>query len=216
MADETTDPRRLQMVNAQLRTSDINDLDILAAFEKVPREKFVRRGQESLAYADGEAPAWGPKGRNLLSPRALGLLLKTAAPKSGERALTVGAGSGYAAALLAELGLSVVALESDATAARAATQDYPQIEHVEGPLDHPPPLKGRFDVIVINGAFETPPDALVAALADNGRLVGVDARSGAKRVALFERSGEGVSERTLYDACADVLPGLASAPAFAF
>ena len=210
------DPRRLQMVNAQLRTSDVNDLDILAAFERVPRERFVRRGQESLAYADGEAPSWGPKGRNLLSPRALGLLLKAAAPVAGERALTVGAGSGYAAALLAEMGLTVLALETDATSARAATQNYPGIEHVDGPLDHAPPLKGPFDVILINGAFETPPDALVAALAENGRLVGIDARSGAKRVALFERSGEGVSERTLYDAAGDVLPGFARAPAFVF
>jgi protein-L-isoaspartate(D-aspartate) O-methyltransferase len=216
MADEKADARRLQMINGQLRTSDVNEFEILSAFAAVPRERFVAPGQEALAYADGEVAASGPKGRKLLSPRTLGLLLKCASPSAGERALVVGGGSGYAAALLAALGLDVVALETDATAARAATARAVRIEHAEGQLTSPPAGKGPFDVILLSGAFEVEPEALIASLSEGGRLVGLDARSRAKRIVVFERSGGGISERAFYDAAADVLPGFFRSPEFAF
>jgi len=214
MSDAKSDALRLQMINAQLRTSDVNDLDLLSAFAEVRREDFVAPAQRGLAYADCEVLSSGPPGRKLLSPRTLGLMLKIAAPAKGERALTVGGGSGYCAALLAALGLDVVALETDAGAARAA--GLSGVACVEGPLTEPPAGKGPFDVIIINGAFEAAPERLMGALKDGGRLVGVSARSGAKHIVLFERVGGGVSERALYDGAGDVLPGLARAPAFAF
>jgi protein-L-isoaspartate(D-aspartate) O-methyltransferase len=216
MAIEKADGRRLQMINAQLRTSDINELEILSAFTDVSREKFVAPGLEALAYADGEVAAAGPKGRKLLSPRTLGLLLKCVAPVAGERALVVGGGAGYCAALLAALGLDVVALETDASAARAATAGNARISHVEGGLTEPPAGKGPFDVIVVNGAFEITPNRLIGALSEKGRLVGLSAATTAKRIVLFERSGGGISETALYDAAGDVLPGFARARTFAF
>lgn len=211
MAESKSDALRLQMINAQLRTCDINDLDLLAAFAAVAREDFVAPAQRGLAYADGEVASAGPAGRKLLSPRTLGLLLKCAAPAKGERALVVGGGAGYCAALLVALGLDVVALETDASAARAAKLG--PVEIVEGPLSEPPP--GKFDVIVINGAFEETPQRLIAALREGGRLVALRAGSRVKQIVLFERSGGGVSERGLYDASGDVLPGLARAHVFA-
>jgi protein-L-isoaspartate(D-aspartate) O-methyltransferase len=214
MSDGKTEAQRLQMINSQLRTSDVNDLEQLAAFAAVPREKFVVAAQRPLAYADCEVLSSGPAGRKLLNPRTLGLMVKAAAPAKGERALTVGAGAGYCAALLAALGLEVVALETDSSAARA--QGLAGVECVDGSLTEPPAGKGPFDVIIVNGAFEVAPDHLVAALSPVGRLVGVSARSNAKRIVIFERSGGGVSERSLYDASGDVLPGFARAPAFAF
>jgi len=213
MAIEKADERRLQMINAQLRTSDVNEFEILSAFTDVPREKYVAPGLEALAYADGEVAAAGPKGRKLLSPRTLGLLLKCVAPVAGERALVVGGGSGYCAALLAALGLDVVALETDASAATAGNA---RITHAEGALSEPPAGQGRFDVIVVNGAFEITPDRLIGALSEKGRLVGLSAATRAKRIVLFERSGGGISETALYDAAGDVLPGFGRAQAFAF
>ena len=211
MPDGDSDARRLHMINSQLRTCDINDLDLLAAFGAVPRETFAAVAHPALAYADGEILALGPPGRRLLSPRALGLLLKTAAPVKGERALVVGDGAGYCAALLAWLGLEVVALETDASAARTTG-----VEWVEGRLDAPPAGQRPFDLVVVNGAFEVTPERLIAALKPDGRLVGLTARSNAKRVILFERRGGAVSERELYDAAGDVLPGLSRPERFAF
>ena len=210
MADDMSGAARLQMVNAQLRTSDITEREILAAFAAVPREAFVALGQRALAYADAEVAATGPAGRKLLSPRTLGLLLKSAAPLAGERALSVGGGSGYCAALLKALGLAVTALETDASAARAQLPDG--VAHVDGPLTDPP--GGAFDVIVVNGGFEDTPQRLIAALAPGGRLVGLRARSTAKKLVLFERSGDGISERILFDAAGDVLPGFCARAVF--
>jgi protein-L-isoaspartate(D-aspartate) O-methyltransferase len=205
MSDAKTEAQRLQMINGQLRTSDVNDLELLSAFAAVPRETFAAASQRLLAYADCEVLSLGPAGRKLLSPRTLGLMFKAAAPAKGERALTVGAGAGYCAALLAALGLEVVALETDSSAARAA--GMAGVACVDGALTEPPAGQRPFDVT---------PDGLVAALSPQGRLIGVSARSNAKRLVIFERSGGGASQRSLYDAAGDVLPGFARAPAFAF
>ena len=216
MAEMNSEALRLQMINAQLRTVDVNDLELLEAFAAVPRENFAAPAQKARAYADGEVASSGPAGRKILSARTLGLLLRSAAPEAGEMALTVGAGSGYCAAVLAALGLEVVAMETDSTAAKAALAATFHAEAIDGPLNEPPKGRGPFDVIVINGAYEVTPDALIAGLKEGGRLVGIDARSEPKRIVLFERSGGGVSERALYDAAAEVLPGFARAASFVF
>ena len=212
MADLNGDALRLQMINSQLRTSDVNEQDILEAFAAVPREAFVAPAQRGIAYCDGEIASAGPAGRRLLSPRTLGLLLKCAAPQPGERALVVGGGAGYCAALLARMGLAVVDLETE-SAGPAVSEG---VVRVAGALDTPPAGQGPFDVIVINGAFAVAPETLIDALNDGGRLVGVDARAGSKHIVVYERAGEGVSERAAYDAAADVLPGFARAPGFVF
>ncbi len=214
MTDGNSQALRQHMINGQLRVCDVNDQALLDAFAAVPREHFAAAPQLSLVYADGEIASLGPPGRKLLSPRTLGLLLKTAAPAKGERALVVGGGAGYCAALLAALGLEVVALETDSTAARAA--QMAGVEIAEGPLDEPPAGKGPFDLIVLNGAFEVTPERLIAALRDGGRLVGLNGRTAPKRIVVFERFGAAVSEREVYDAAGDALPGLSRLPAFAF
>lgn len=216
MAEGNSQSLRMQMINAQLRTSDVNDLDLLAAFAAVPREKFVAPAQLSLAYADREVASTGPDGRRLLTPRTLGLMLKAALPRAGERALTVGAGAGYCAAVLAALGLDVVALETDSSAAKAATAGEARIRCVAGPLSEPPEGAGPFDIIVVNGAFEVTPQALIDALKEGGRLVGLSARSETKRIVLFEKIAGGVSQRALFDAPGDLLPGFARPAGFAF
>jgi protein-L-isoaspartate(D-aspartate) O-methyltransferase len=138
-------------------------------------------------------------------------LLQAAAVAPGERALDVAGGSGYSAAILEQMGASVVALESDAgaaDAARRALAGHAGIEVVEGDLASGAQGKGPFDVILVNGAFETRPDALIAQLAEGGRLVGVEApgsagarcskrawrrsrRSAARRALRSDRPGRG-------------------------
>jgi protein-L-isoaspartate(D-aspartate) O-methyltransferase len=209
---------RLRMVNGQLRTSDVNDATVLAAFLAVPREKFVAADSRGLAYLDRDVAAAGAAQRKLLAPRTLARLIQAAAPRRGERALDVGGGSGYSAALLAELGCEVVMLESDAgalVAAREALKANPGVTLTQGDLATGAP-HGPFDVIVINGAYETTPAALIARLAEGGRLVGLDARGGAQCGALIEKLGGNYSERALFDAKAEILPGLGCAPSFAF
>ncbi len=217
-ADGTFD-QRLHMVNGQLRTGDVVDQEVLAAFLETPRERFVERPSAPLAYLDRETLALGAKTRRLLRPLTLARMLQAAAVKAGDRALDVGGGSGYGAALLDFIGASVVTLESDhgaATAARGLLAGRERVTVMEGPLEAGAVHLGPFDVIVVEGAFRVRPDALIGQLADGGRLVGIDAIMGAPQAALYERRGDAVSRRALFETTADTLDGFQPAASFAF
>ncbi len=216
---ETQRERRLAMVNSQLRTGDVVDREVLAAFLETARERFVAPDFVALAYLDREVPARGAKMRQLLPPLTLARMLQAAAVKAGDRALDVGGGSGYGAALLDFMGAKVVALESDAGAAASARQELagrPNVEVVEDPLDAGAANLGPFDVSVVEGAFRICPKALVSQLAEGGRLVGIDACGVSSQAALYEKSGDGVSRRALFETSAQVLDGFQPGVSFAF
>jgi protein-L-isoaspartate(D-aspartate) O-methyltransferase len=206
------------MVNGQLRTGDVVDQEVLAAFLDTPRERFVAPAYASLAYLDRDVPALGAKARRLLSPLTLARMLQATGVKAGDRVLNVGGGSGYGAALVRHIGAKVVALESDPGAAATARLLLAEsdVKVVEGPLDGGADSLGPFDVIVIEGAFRKYPDGLLGLLADGGRLVGVDASMGASQAALYERRREGMSRRALFEAWADTLDGFQPEATFAF
>jgi protein-L-isoaspartate(D-aspartate) O-methyltransferase len=216
---EDTAEQRLQMVNSQLRTGDVVDQEALAAFLDTPREPFVAPECRPLAYLDRETPALGARTRRLLRPLTLARMLQAAAVNAGDRALDVGGGSGYGAALLDAMGAKVVALECDpgaVAAARGLLAGRERVAVVEGPLPDGAASLGPFDVIVVEGAFRVAPDALISQLADGGRLVGIDAILGAPQAALYEKRGGGVSRRALFEAAADVLDGFEPTPGFVF
>jgi protein-L-isoaspartate(D-aspartate) O-methyltransferase len=219
LSAETFEEQRLAMVNGQLRTGDVTDREVLAAFLAVPRERFVAPGFAPVAYVDRDMPALGAKRRRLLSPLTLARMLQAAFVKAGDRTLDVGGGSGYGAAILAFMGSKVVALESDPGAAAAARQELSgraNVTVVEGPLDSGAASLGPFDVIVVEGAFQVSPETLLARLADGGRLVGIDATMGALQAALYEKKGESVSRRALFETTGEVLEGFQRGVSFAF
>ncbi len=210
--------RRQNMVDGQLRTWDVTDQAVLAAFAQIAREAFVAPAFVSLAYLDRQVPALGASERLLLAPMVLAKLIQAAAVRPGERALDVAGGSGYGASILSNLGAEVVVLESDAGAAAAARTLLAvraSVKVVVGDLAEGAP--GRpFDVIVVNGAFERSPAALLDQLAAGGRLVGVDASFGAPKAVLIERIGAVTSRRILFDATAPILRAFTPSPSFAF
>src|SRR5215212_8353496 len=101
---------REAMVENQLRPQGVTDPAVLQAMATVAREKFLPADTQPLAYVD-RAVALG-HGRFLSAPAVLGQLLTQMMPERGHRALVIGAGSGYSAAVLAAMGLKVIALES--------------------------------------------------------------------------------------------------------
>ncbi len=116
------------------------------------------------------------------------------------------------------MGARPVLLELDPGAAAAARQEFGAsgAEVVEGPLDRGAEALGPYDVIVIEGAFAVSPEALIAQLANGGRLVGVDAIMGAPQAALYEKRAGGVSRRALFEAGADLLDGFQPRASFVF
>ena len=111
---------RRAMVDSQLRPEAVTDRGVLAAMATVERERFVPEQARALAYFD--RPLRLAPDRAMMPPAALGRLLSELAPRPGERALVVGSGTGYAAAVLREIGLDVVALESDEALASSARE----------------------------------------------------------------------------------------------
>jgi protein-L-isoaspartate(D-aspartate) O-methyltransferase len=209
--------RRLHMVNSQLRTGGIVDKVVLAAFLEVARQRFVAPEHESLAYLDRELPARGAKFRRLLAPMVLARMFQAVTVAAGDRALDVGGGSGYGAALLAAMGAKVVLLESDAGAAEAAKAElHNHVNVIAGPLDSGAAALGPFDLIVVEGAFGVLPDRLIGVLADPGRLVGIDASSDSSQAVVYEKNGAGISRRVLFETRAHVLDGFRPEASFAF
>lgn len=216
---------RRAMVDSQLRTFDVNDLRLLAAMDEVPRERFVPPGRESLAYSDADVPlddgSGGRERRFMLAPMVLGRLIQALELTPGSKVLEVASGLGYGAAVMAQLGADVVALESDEALGaeagrRLAALGFDQVRLVAGPLEAGWPDGQPYDGILINGAVEVTPRALLDQLADGGRLVCVVGKGRAARATLFVRSGQAFGSRALFDAAAPVLEGFRSEPGFVF
>jgi protein-L-isoaspartate(D-aspartate) O-methyltransferase len=212
---------RLAMVESQLRTNQVSDPDVLAAFAAVPREEFVSESLKGVAYVDDDLPEG--KGRYLIEPMVLARLVQAAAVAPQERVLALGDPTGYAAAILARLTRGVTMLESDPGAAatarkRLATFGAGHAKVVEGPLERGWAAGAPYDAIVVAGAVERVPTALGAQLAEGGRLVCVLRARG-------RTMGEGsiavrmdglLSHRALFDAGTPFLPDFVPAADFAF
>ena len=208
---------RDRMVDSQVRPSDVTDLRLLWALQTVARERFVPEKARDLAYADYDVPI--ARDRWLLPPRVFAKLVQQADVKDTDRVLDVGCGLGYSAAVLAELAAQVTALEEDRELTAAATKalsDRSKIRVVQGALAAGCAADAPYDVIVIEGATEVRPEALLSQLADGGRLVCLLGRGPYGKATLYKRTGEDVGERPLFDAASNVLPGFAKPPAFAF
>jgi protein-L-isoaspartate(D-aspartate) O-methyltransferase len=214
---------RRTMVDSQLRTFDVTDRAILAAMGETPREHYMPSGRESLAYSDLNVPLSDPRGsepRVMLSPMVLARLIQALNIRSGARVLDVASGLGYSSAVLARLGASVVALESDASLAELSrkrlAQDVQTVLVNSGPLIAGCPGDGPFDAILINGAVHSRPEPLLQQLREGGQLACLLAGDGPTRAVIYLRSGGAFGAKTLFEATAPELAEFRPAPAFVF
>jgi|SRR5215207_401170 len=203
---------RQAMVDSQLRPEGVSDPAVIAAMSLVPREQFVPDEQKPLAYIDRAVPLG--EGRALPAPAVLGLLLTALAPVRGESALVVGAGTGYSAAVLKEMGVDTDAVESSAALAGVGRQNG--IEIVEGAAAQGLRKGAPYDIVLIDGAVEFIPDALVQQLRDGGRLGGAIVDRGITRLVTGKKAGGGFGYLTIADAATPGLPGFERPPAFVF
>jgi len=221
MTEHSFRDMRRAMVASQLRTTGVSDPRVVAAMGAVPRERFVPEQRLPLAYADAVVPL--KPGRDLNTPMSLGRLLTEAHPAPGDRALVVGAATGYAAAVLSRLVGHVVALEEDeelAVRAKAVLASLPEeggaIELVRGPLARGWKKGAPFDLILIDGAVEQVPRALIDQLVDGGRLATGLIEDGVSRLCLGRKGGDGFGLIAFADAASAMIPGFAKPRAFNF
>ncbi len=216
-ANPAFETMRHAMVASQLRTSSVNDTRVIEAMSRIAREKFVPSEQRGLAYRDTLIPVYG--GRRLNSPLASGLLLTQARIEPADKVLLIGAGGGYTAAVLADLAAEVVAVEEEpnlAALARTALADSANVKLVEGPLAAGAPGDAPYDVLVIDGAVEQVPEALVEQLRIGGRAVAGVIDRGVTRLAAGRRTAGGFGLIDFFDMDCARLPGFARPKGFRF
>jgi protein-L-isoaspartate(D-aspartate) O-methyltransferase len=203
---------RAAMVESQLRPEGVTDPAVLDAMGSVERERFLPPETRPLAYVD-RAVGIGP-GRFLPAPAVLGSLLMQMMPVRGQRALVIGAGTGYSAAVLGAIGLEVTALECSPELAAKARENG--IETVERPLDAGWKKGAPYDQVLIDGAVEYLPDAIVDQLANGGRLGTALLDRGITRLIVGRKVGGAFGYLSLSDAGVPALPGFARPKAFTF
>ena len=216
MTEHNYQHMRRAMVASTLRTTGVNDPRVLAAIGAVPRERFVPEGRESAAYADILVPL--VEGRELNSPMSLGRMLNEVGPQEGERALVIGAATGYAAAVLERMVASVVAVEEDERlieAARGALSGS-SVKLVEGPLTEGHREGAPYDLILIDGAVEFVPQAIIDQLVDGGRLAAALLDRGVTRIAIGRRAGDAFGMAAMADSASAILPGFLKPKTFTF
>jgi protein-L-isoaspartate(D-aspartate) O-methyltransferase len=162
------------MVERQLRRRGIRDERVLAAMATVPRELFVPEAERRRAYADSALPIG--YGQTISQPYVVAAMCELLSLGGEERVLDVGTGSGYAAAIVAELAASVVTVErvpelAERARAALAAAGHREVEVRLGDGSLGAPDRAPFDAIAVAAAVPGVPPALYAQLRDGGRLV---------------------------------------------
>jgi protein-L-isoaspartate(D-aspartate) O-methyltransferase len=187
------------MVERQLRRRGISDERVLAAMARVPRELFVPESLRAYAYDDGALPI-GHR-QTISQPFVVATICSLLAVEGDDRVLDVGTGSGYQAAVLAELAAEVVTIEripelADAAARALAAAGYANVEVRVGDGSLGVPDRAPFAAIAVAAAAPTVPPALYAQLTEGGRVVVPRGTRWGQELVVVARTLTGPVERT--------------------
>ena len=216
---------RRMMVDGQIRTYDVTDLRILTAMLEVPRERFVPRDEQAVAYLDRDIAVEHAKSagliRYLLKPAVLARLLQAANIADDDHVLDVGCASGYSTAVLSRLAGSVVALEEDAKLADLAKTtradlDAENVRVRSGALAEGAADQAPFNAILLNGSTGVVPATLIRQLKDGGRLVCVCGGRPMGKATVYRSVSGHVTGQPIFDAVAPPLPGFSKPAEFVF
>jgi protein-L-isoaspartate(D-aspartate) O-methyltransferase len=170
----STDAARARMVARQLRARGISNERVLAAMAKVPRHEFVPAASRPLAYEDEPLPIG--HGQTISQPYIVAAMTELARVDARSRVLEIGTGSGYQAAVLAEIARDVYTIEIVEALATEATRTLRRLGYGAVRVRHGDGYRGwkeaaPFDAIIVTAAPPTVPPALLDQLAPGGRLV---------------------------------------------
>jgi protein-L-isoaspartate(D-aspartate) O-methyltransferase len=185
---------RIRMVDEQLRGRDIGDERVLAAMERVPRELFVPPELRDRAYKDAALPIGS--GQTISQPYMVARIVEELGLDGDEKVLDVGTGSGYQAAVLAQLGEQVHSIERIPELAEQARRNFEAagVDNVAvhvGDGSRGLPQEAPFDAIAVAAAAPEFPQALYEQLKTGGRLVVPVGRRQGQRLEVIVRSPEG-------------------------
>jgi len=189
---------RSRMVETQIAGRGVRDPAVLEAMRTVPREAFISAGFEEFAYEDSALPI--AEGQTISQPYIVGAMLAAAELEEGDKVLEVGAGSGYAAAVISRIAGKVFAVErraplTDAARERMRALAYDNVELKTGDGSGGWPQQAPFDAIIVSAGGPRIPQALKAQLAIGGRLVIPVGAMDEQRLVRLTRTDEDVFEQ---------------------
>jgi protein-L-isoaspartate(D-aspartate) O-methyltransferase len=192
--------QRAKMVERQLRRRGIVDERVLEAMGQVPREEFVPAKMRHRAYADSALPIG--EEQTISQPWIVAAICQALELGGGERVLEIGTGSGYSAAVLSLLAAEVIGVERHESLAREATEVLASlgvggVRVLIGDGSRGVPEAAPFDAIAVHATAPAPPPALLAQLADGGRMVIPIAAEDADALTVLRRRGEDLERREI-------------------
>jgi len=186
---------RSKMIEQQIRPWNVLDPNVLDLLTRVQREAFIPKSHRHLAFVDMEVPL--PEHQVMLAPKVEARLLQELNLTPTDKALEIGTGSGFMAALIARLAASVLTVEKAPALAEFAQTNLNnanitnvEIVQANGLLENPRWAHVGFDAIAISGAVEKIPDHLIGLLNPGGRLVGITGQAPVMQAVLIERVGD--------------------------
>jgi protein-L-isoaspartate(D-aspartate) O-methyltransferase len=200
-SDHSRERERNRMVDTQIAGRDIDDPSTIAALRKVPRHLFVPERMRASAYSDSPLPIG--HGQTISQPYIVAFMTEVAQIQRDSKVLEIGTGSGYQAAVAAELSdhvysIEIVAELAEGAATRLREAGYERVNLRSGDGYHGWPEAAPFDVIIVTAAANTIPPPLVAQLAEGGRMIiPVGPQFGAQNLVLVTKQKGKVRTRTL-------------------
>ena len=200
-ADDSRQRERERMVDEQIAARDVSHGPTLAAMRKVPRHRFVPESVARSAYADSPLPIG--HGQTISQPLIVAFMTEKAQITRDAKVLEIGTGSGYQAAVAAELSghvysIEIVAALAEKAAGALKATGYERVHLRTGDGYHGWPEQAPFDVIIVTAAADTIPPPLIAQLAEGGRmLIPVGPQFGAQNLVLVTKQDGKVRTRTL-------------------
>lgn len=213
---------RQRLVDNQIRPSAVTEHAVIEAFLSLPRELFVAPEERPFAYSDRDLRySDAVPGRRMLGPVQLARLIQLLPIRRDSKVMVIGSGTGYSAAILARIAGVVVAVEEDEALAAAAPHLLRELGAgnviaVRGALTEGWPGEAPYDAILVDGAVDAVPEAILSQLKPHGALAAVEVSERVSRAMLYERLGHGTSKRPRFEVWAPLLPGFERKPEFAF
>lgn len=190
---------RERMIEGQIGARGIRDPAILAAFREVPREEFVSDDNKPWAYGDHPLPI--EAGQTISQPYIVALMIQAAAIRPGDKVLEVGAGSGYAAAVISRIAATVVGIERQPALVEAARERMRRlgcdnVEIVEGDGTTGWASEAPYNAILAAASGSHVPATLIAQLAPGGRIVmPLGSPGGAQQLVKAIKRADGILDR---------------------
>jgi len=222
MHDKAYTQSRQSMIDSQIHPMGVTDEGILSAFATTPREMFVPDNMKNICYADEDIQI--RPNCYLMEPSVFGRLLQAIQPHSNDVALTIGAGAGYAAAVLSCITSTVIALDDCPETLTQAQESWNAIERynivgMQGVMNQAMSEHAPYDIIMINGAVYEIPETFKAQLAIGGRLAAIiraDDRGLAQAVLIERQDKELYSQKILFECGTPYLKGFEPKSEFVF